>query len=192
MSPAKKKPGPPAKGLTASEADAARNRVRTDKAEHQALIKIRYAPDGKMVEVPVAALGDYAPDFRKAILLVEDTTADSDRCRAILHDLGYDGIQLITSLQLAVDYLDDVLNNLTHPPDAIVLDLGLGYDSGFSVLRKCHGHPKLAEVPILVWTKHDDEHSEAFSTYLGAKDFMVKAADEGPFREALQRLLSPA
>jgi PleD family two-component response regulator len=176
---------------TASEQDAARVRAKTNKTTHQARIKIHYQPNGKMVELPIAALGEYAPDFRKAILLVEDTTSDSDRCRAILHDLGYDGIQLITHLQMAVDYLDDVLNNLTHPPDAIVLDLGLGFDSGFDVLRKCHAHPKLAQVPILVWTKRDDENTEAFSMYLGAKDFLVKAADEAPFREALQRLLAP-
>jgi PleD family two-component response regulator len=188
LSPSEKKPAPPS-DTAASDADAARVRTRTDKATHQAIIKIRYGPGGKVVELPVAALGDYAADFRKAILLVEDTTSDSDRCRVILHDLGYDGIQLITNLQMAVEYLDDVLHNLTHAPDAIVLDLGLGYDSGFDVLRKCHAHPKLAQVPILVWTKRDDPNTEAFSMYLGAKDFMVKAADEGPFREALKHLL---
>lgn len=189
MTPAKKTPAP-RRALTASESDAARVRAQTDTAAHQALIRIQYQPDGKMVELPIAALRDYAQDFRKAILLVEDTTADSDRCRTILHDLGYNGIQLITNLPMAVEYLDDVLNSLTYPPDAIVLDLGLGFDSGFDVLRKCHAHPKLTQVPILVWTKRDDPNTEAFSIYLGANDFLVKAADEGPFREALQRLLT--
>jgi DNA-binding response OmpR family regulator len=46
-------------------------------------------------------------------------------------------------------------------------------------------------VPILVWTKRDDEHTEAFSRYLGAKDFLVKVEDEAPFRAALQQLLDP-
>jgi CheY-like chemotaxis protein len=189
VAPAKKRPAD-ARAITASDRDAARVRAKSDKAAHQARIKIHYQPNGKIVELPIAALGDYAPDFRKAILLVEDTASDSDRCRGILHELGYDGIQLITHLQTAVDYLDDVLDHLTHAPDAIVLDLGLGYDSGFDVLRKCHAHPMLAQVPILVWTKRDDENTEAFSLYLGAKDFLVKAADDGPFREALQRLLA--
>lgn len=117
-----------------------------------------------MVDTPVKTLGDYSPDFRKAVLLVEDKTSDSDRCRAVLHQMGYDGVQLITNLELALEYLEDVLDNLTNPPDAIILDLGLGYDSGFDILRKCNAHPKLRKVPILVWTKQADAHSEAFSS----------------------------
>lgn len=188
MSPKKKSPLP-ARPHAAAEADR-QTRRRSDKAYHQALIKIHYNPQGKVVETPVATLGDYSPDFRKAILLVEDKSSDSDRCRAVLHEMGYDGVQLITHLDLALEYLDDVLENLTHAPDAIVLDLGLGYDSGFDVLRKCHAHPRLEQVPILVWTKRDDEHTEAFSKYLGARDLLVKTRDLGSLRAALERLLN--
>lgn len=103
--------------------------------------------------------------------------------------MGYSGIQLITSVHTASEYLDDVLTKLTHPPDAMVLDLGLGYESGFEILRKCHASPQLREVPILVWTKRDDPQVEAFSIFLGAKDFLVKSRDKAELREALQRLL---
>lgn len=187
MSPKKKKP-PQARPHTTAETERQARR-RSDKAYHQALIKIHYNKAGKIVETPVATLGDYSPDFRKAILLVEDETSDSDRCRRVLHEMGYDGVQLITHLVLALEYLDDVVDNLTHAPDAIVLDLGLGYDSGFDVLRKCNAHPKLQHVPILVWTKRDDENTEAFSIYLGAKDFLVKSPDLATLRAALERLL---
>lgn len=187
MSPKKKKP-PQARPHTTAETERQARR-RSDKAYHQALIKIHYNKAGKIVETPVATLGDYSPDFRKAILLVEDETSDSDRCRRVLHEMGYDGVQLITHLDLALEYLDDVVDNLTHAPDAIVLDLGLGYDSGFDVLRKCNAHPKLQHVPILVWTKRDDENTEAFSIYLGAKDFLVKSPDLATLRAALERLL---
>lgn len=189
MSPSKKKPSARPKRPLAEAEDAREARRKSDKAYHQALIKIHYSAEGKVVETPVKTLGSYSPDFRKSVLLVEDKTSDSDRCRAVLHQMGYDGVQLITNLQLALEYLDDVLEKLTYPPDAIVLDLGLGYDSGYDILRKCNANPKLQRVPILVWTKQADEHSEAFSAYLGAKDYLVKTRDLMSLRKALARLL---
>ncbi|HUR36565.1 MAG TPA: response regulator [Terriglobales bacterium] len=194
MSPGKKKPTARSKRARPkrphADAEGVRQKRReTDKAYHQALIKIHYSAEGKVVETPVKTLGNYSPDFRMAVLLVEDKTSDADRCRAILHAMGYDGVQLITDLQQALEYLDDVLDKLTRPPDAIILDLGLGYDSGFDILRKCNAHPLLQKVPILVWTKQADEHTEAFSTYLGAKDYLVKSRDPLPLRKALTRVL---
>ncbi|HUS18241.1 MAG TPA: response regulator [Terriglobales bacterium] len=192
MSPSKKKKkksgARPRRPLADAE-DVRAARRKSDKALHQELIKIHYTAGGNAVETTVETLGLYSP-FRKAILLVEDKTSDADRCRALLHEMGYSGVQLITSLELALEYLDDVLDKLNYPPDAIILDLGLGYDSGFDVLRKCNAHPQLQEVPILVWTKQADANSEAFSSYLGAKDYLIKARDLESLRAALERLLA--
>lgn len=164
-----------------------RPQAAADQAAHQATIRIIYDGNGREVEAP---LSEFSPDFEKAILLVEDDSADSDYCRHVLHEMGYSGIQLVTSVDTAKDYLEDVINKLTHPPDAIVLDLGLGYDSGFEVLRKCHASPKLKDVPILVWTKRDDAQTEAFSRKLGAKDFLVKSDDRVELRKTLTTLLA--
>jgi DNA-binding response OmpR family regulator len=128
-------------------------------------------------------------DFHKIILLIEDQPAFSDTCTKTLHELGYDGVQLITHVMEAEQHLDDITSNLTAAPAAIVLDLGFGMDSGFTLLRKCHAEPKLQEVPILVWTKHTDELSRMFSDYLGVKDFLVKSGDPHELRDALKRLL---
>ena len=157
-----------------------------DRVTHQATIRIVYDRQGREVEAPVSG---FSPDFEKAILLIEDTTADSDWCRQVLHDMGYNGIQLITNVHTAKDYLDDVLNKLTYPPDAIVLDIGLGYDSGFEILRKCHANAKLINVPVLVWTSRRDANTETFSMFLGAQDFLVKSRDSAEFRDTIERLL---
>ncbi|HUS18238.1 MAG TPA: response regulator [Terriglobales bacterium] len=161
----------------------------TDKATPCAMVQIVYGAGGRVVETPVAGLSEFAPKFSRTILIIEDNTSDSDRCRAVLHELGYDGIQLITTLQQATEYLDDVLNQLTRPPHAIILDLGLGYDSGFALLRKRHAHPQLQQVPILVWSKSAESHTEALSTRLGAKDFLIKSADKETLRTSLKKLL---
>jgi CheY-like chemotaxis protein len=166
------------------------NRERNDEFLPKPLVKIVSYGTGEEIQASLEELNQQMRDFRKVILLIEDDVSASDICARVLHGLGYDGVQLITHLIEAEQHLDDIVACLTEPPDAIVLDLGLGADSGFAVLRKCHAEPKLQAVPILVWTKHSDDLAETFSTYLGAQDFLVKSNDEQELREALNRLLS--
>lgn len=165
------------------------DRERNDDLLPKPLVKILDYGTGEVTQASLTELNQQMREFHKVILLIEDDASDSHICAATLHELGYDGVQLITHLTAAEQHLDDILSNLTKAPAAIVLDLGLGLDSGFTVLRKCHAEPKLQQVPILVWTKHSDDLAETFSNYLGAKDFLVKSSDHQELREALTRLL---
>lgn len=169
--------------LTASE--------RNDELLPQPLVKIVNYKTGDVTQASLAQLNQQMRQFRKVILLIEDQPAFSDTCTKTLHELGYDGVQLITHVMEAENHLDDIVSNLTDAPAAIVLDLGLGMDSGFTLLRKCHAEPRLRQVPILVWTKHTDDLSKTFSDYLGVKDFLVKSGDPQQLRDALKRLLAP-
>ncbi len=174
-------PAPPA--LTSAE--------RNHAVLPQPLVKIVNHHTGDETQANLADLNRQTSEFHRVILLIEDDVSDSDDCAAVLHRLGYDGVRVIDGLAAAEQHLDDMVAGLTEPPDAIVLDLGLGFDSGFTILRKCHAEPMLQQVPILVWTKHTDQLSETFSTYLGASDFLVKSCDEAELAAALQRLLLP-
>lgn len=162
---------------------------RNDELLPKPLVKIVNYATGEEVQASLSQLNEQMRDFHKVILLIEDQSQASDVCAKALHELGYNGVQLITKVIEAVQHLDDIVSNLTEAPAAIVLDLGLGNDSGFEVLRKCHAEPKLQQVPILVWTKHTDDLAKTFSEYLGAQDFLVKSEDEQELREALRRLL---
>ena len=163
---------------------------RNDEFFPKPLVKIVNYKTGDVTQASLQQLNEQMRDFHKVVLLIEDQDAFSDTCTKALHELGYDGVQLITHMLEAEQHLDDIVSNLTNPPAAIVLDLGLGMDSGFSLLRKCHAEPKLREVPILVWTKHTDELSKMFSDYLGVKDFLVKSGDPQKLRDALERLMA--
>jgi CheY-like chemotaxis protein len=174
-------PGMAKRELTESE--------RNDEFLPKPLVKIVNYKTGEVIQASLAELNQQMHNFHQVILLIEDQNAFSDTCTKALHELGYDGVQLITQVLEAEQHLDDIVSNLTEPPAAIILDLGLGMDSGFSLLRKCHAEPKLREVPILVWTKHTDELSRMFSDYLGVKDFLVKSGDPQKLRDALKRLM---
>jgi CheY-like chemotaxis protein len=164
---------------------------RNDELLPQPLVKIVNYRTGDVTQASLADLNQQMREFHKVILLIEDQPAFSETCTKALHELGYDGVQLITHVMEAENHLDDIVSNLTDPPAAIVLDLGLGWDSGFALLRKCHAEPRLQQVPILVWTKHGDDLSRMFSDYLGAKDFLVKSGDPRQLRDALKRLMAP-
>ena len=179
----REKPGITKSELTASE--------RNHELLPQPLVKIVNYKTGDVTQASLAQLNQQMRAFRKVILLIEDQSAFSDTCTRTLHELGYDGVQLITHVMQAENHLDDIVSNLTDAPAAIVLDLGLGLDSGFTLLRKCHAEPRLRQVPILVWTKHTDDLSRTFSNYLGAKDFLLKSGDPQQLSDALKRLLEP-
>jgi CheY-like chemotaxis protein len=166
-----------------------------DQRDHETLpkplVKIVDYGTGEVIQATLAELNEQMRAFKKVILLIEDTAGDSDTCANALHELGYDGVQLITRLISAEQHLDDIIAGLTAAPAAIVLDLGLGTDSGFTILRKCHSEPKLQNIPILVWTRHTDSLSKTFSEYLGVQDFVLKSNDESELRAALKLLLIP-
>jgi CheY-like chemotaxis protein len=162
---------------------------RNDEVSPKPLVKVVNYRTGDVTQASLAELNQQMRDFKKVILLIEDQPAFSDACTKTLHELGYDGVQLITHMMEAEMHLDDIVSSLTEAPAAIVLDLGLGVDSGFTLLRKCHAEPRLQKVPILVWTKHADDLSKMFSDYLGVKDFLVKSGDPEKLRDALQRLM---
>ncbi|HWS18731.1 MAG TPA: response regulator [Candidatus Elarobacter sp.] len=164
---------------------------RNDKFFPKPLVKIVNYRTGDVTQASLAELNQQMHDYHKVILLIEDQPAFSDTCTKDLHDLGYDGVQLITRMLEAENHLDDIVSSLIEAPAAIILDLGLDKDSGFTLLRKCHAEPRLQKVPILVWTKHTDDLSKMFSDYLGVKDFLVKSGDPQKLREALKRLLAP-
>lgn len=164
---------------------------RDDESLPKPLVKIMNYAAGAENQASLEELNEQMREFHKVILLIEDQSPASDACAKALHALGYDGVQLITRVPEAEQHLDDIVSNLTVAPAAIILDLGLGNESGFSVLRKCHAEPRLKKVPILVWTKHTDSREKAFSEYLGADDFLVKSGDEEELRQTLKKLLAP-
>lgn len=93
------------------------------------------------------------------ILLVEDDTADLRKAADVAQHAGFTELEVCRFATDARLYLDKALGGAVPVPDAMVVDLNLGVESGFEILRFWHGTPLLRKIPVIVWSVlGDSEH----------------------------------
>jgi DNA-binding response OmpR family regulator len=98
------------------------------------------------------------------VLVVED---DELVRSAIIRELGRRR-HAVRSAGCALDALREIAQ---HPPDAVVLDLGLPDLDGSEALRMVRG---ISDVPVIVATARDDEAEIVRLLEAGADDYLVK------------------
>ncbi|TMR94390.1 response regulator transcription factor [Nonomuraea basaltis] len=98
------------------------------------------------------------------VLVVED---DEFVRSAIIHELGRRR-HAVRSAGCALDALREISQ---HPPDAVILDLGLPDLDGSEALRMVRG---ISDVPVIVATARDDEAEIVRLLRAGADDYLVK------------------
>lgn len=94
------------------------------------------------------------------VLIVEDHASDLRIAADLATELGAVEVEARTSASAAQLFLQSALDGDTPMPDMLVVDLDLGYESGFELLRFWHSHPGLAKVPLIVWTGLGEEQQE--------------------------------
>lgn len=95
-------------------------------------------------------------------------------------------VEARTSSTAAKSYLESVLDGKQPVPDVMVVDLDLGYESGFELLRFRHGHPELSSMRLIVWTVLGEQQQQICRLF--KVDAVVSKADGVP---ALKRALEP-
>ena len=94
------------------------------------------------------------------ILIVEDQPNDVHIAAKAAEASGFSMVEARSSAGAARDYLEKGLAGAHALPDAILLDLDLGYESGFELLRYWHGDARLSQIPLIVWTVLGDQYRE--------------------------------
>ncbi len=125
------------------------------------------------------------------VLLVEDDEDHVFLIRRAMREV--DGVavavQVASSGDDAVRYLDFRRELRGAQPDIVVLDLRLPRMSGFDVLRSIRENPAFSAMPVVVLSssEHPDDRDQAKA--LGADDYLCKPLDGGQLRNQVQDLI---
>jgi CheY-like chemotaxis protein len=131
---------------------------------------------------PLAAF-DYA-----LLLVLEDDPADLRLAADTARRAGFPELEVIRTASEAKAYLEKATNRNVPLPDAMLIDLALGYESGFELLRYWHSRPRLREIPVIVWTIARDTQLE-ICRYFGVRQIVSKDDDPNVLREALSGII---
>jgi CheY-like chemotaxis protein len=123
------------------------------------------------------------------LLVIEDEPKDLQLAAETAKSMGIAEVVARTSMGSAKTYLEKGLEGEGPLPDAILLDLTLGHDSGYELLRFWHSNPTLAKIPVVVWSVRDQhDMCELFAV----TSFVYKWDGDGALRDALKKLVSLA
>jgi CheY-like chemotaxis protein len=127
----------------------------------------------------------------KAILLVEDSTADAYLIQRAVKDCGRD-LQLWTMPDggEALQFLHKE-HPLTHAPTPtlIIVDLRLPKMSGLQLLCEIRQLPSYQATPIVILSRLDKAREEATCLQLGATTYVQKASNFYDFFNSVKALV---
>lgn len=124
------------------------------------------------------------------LLIVEDNPNDLRIAAEVARSMGFTEVEARSSAMNAKLYLENRLQDEALP-NAIILDLDLGYESGFELLRFWHGHPRLSRIPMIVWTVVGEEQREICELFK-VEAYVSKSDGAARLREALGSLARAA
>jgi len=122
----------------------------------------------------------------KRLLVVEDQPQEIQLAASAAKSIGISEVEARTSIRAARDYLEAGLRGEIDLPDGIVLDLDLGYESGYELLRYWHSTPGLSEIPVIVWSILGEQAE--MCRLFKVNSFVGKWEGAEAFREALSKL----
>ncbi len=115
------------------------------------------------------------------ILVVEDDPAIGDVIQIYLHQLGL-------QYHLCVNGVDALNFIQQHPPDLILLDIGLPQMNGWRLLD--HMHSMNINPPVIILTAYGDVETQRLARERGIEIFLKKPVSLTELQTAIQRMLS--
>jgi len=127
-------------------------------------------------------------DVRPHVVLIEDTSSDIAKAIRVLKSLNVQNALIFTSVAQAMSYFEDVVAEVKHCPDMIVLDLDFGGESGFEILRLRKANRVLLQCEVLVWTIMGETQKELCRLF-GLSHVVSKHDGESALKSALETCL---
>jgi CheY-like chemotaxis protein len=99
------------------------------------------------------------------LLVVEDHAKDMRVAEQAGAGAGFSEVQKHLSVRSALAHLEEGLRGDTALPDAMLIDLDFGQESGFELLRIRCENPRLLKIPLVVWTMLGPENQQICSLF---------------------------
>jgi twitching motility two-component system response regulator PilH len=74
-------------------------------------------------------------------------------------------------------------------PDCILMDVVMPGKNGFQATRDLSRNPETSTIPVIIITTKDQETDKIWGMRQGAKDYIVKPADEQDLIERINRVM---
>jgi len=123
------------------------------------------------------------------ILIVEDQMKDLSIAKQTARSAGFSDIEAKADIHSAKGYLEKALGAEESLPDLILLDLDLGHESGYELLRIRYDSSHLARIPVVIWTQLGHDNSEVCALF-NINGYVSKWEGPAALCEVLVRHLS--
>jgi two-component system chemotaxis sensor kinase CheA len=118
-----------------------------------------------------------------SVVVVDDALMVRELQRSILERAGY-------NVRTATDGIEALAMLAEQPADLVVTDLEMPNMNGFNLTKSIRGHPRLANIPVLIVTSKASAEDRQAGLDAGADGYIVKTSfDEAGLLTAVSRLL---
>lgn len=121
-------------------------------------------------------------------LIIEDDVDHVRIAAKVARMAGFKDVEAFTSLERAIERIEQGLSGERPLPDAIILDLDLGHESGYEALRHWQAKWKNSAMRMVVWTALG-EHNRELCALFHVDAFVSKWKGEAALYEALQQVI---
>ena len=117
------------------------------------------------------------------ILIIDDSPTEVHVFKTILEK---NAIQV----SVANDGEEGIAKAIEIKPDCILMDVVMPGKNGFQATRDLSRNPATANIPVIIITTKDQETDRIWGIRQGAKDYIVKPANEADLIQRINKVLS--
>lgn len=116
------------------------------------------------------------------ILIIDDSPTEVHVFKSILQKNQIE-------VSVATNGEEGVAKAIELKPDCILMDVVMPGKNGFQATRDLSRNPVTSSIPIIIITTKDQETDKIWGMRQGAKDYLVKPANEASLMASIQKVL---
>jgi len=117
------------------------------------------------------------------ILIIDDSPTEVHVFRTILEKNEF-------QVSVAINGDEGIEKAQEIKPDCILMDVVMPGKNGFQATRDLSRNPDTSSIPVIIITTKDQETDKIWAMRQGAKDYIVKPANEEDLMERINKVLS--